>query len=118
MTLARRLTQLFLNLVDNAVKSGRSDGSVVLALKKDTAAGSAIFTLTNTGEGLTDEQRTKVFQRFYRGDTAHGSRISGVGLGLSICQWITTSHAGTLTCDSTPGGLTTFTVTLPLAADC
>ncbi len=108
-----RLRQLLLNLVDNAVKYNRPNGSVTLALGR--AGQSAELAVANTGPGIPPEQRARAFDRFFRGDASHGQAVEGCGLGLSIAQWIVQAHGGSIRIDSEPGGMTTVTVRLPLA---
>jgi signal transduction histidine kinase len=110
-----RLRQLLLNLADNAVKYNQPGGSVSMTLRR--AGDAAEFTVANTGPGIPPEALPRVFDRFFRGDPAHSHDVDGCGLGLSIAQWITTVHNGTIRIESTPGKLTTVTVRLPLLRD-
>ena len=107
-----RLRQLLLNLADNAVKYNQPKGRVTISLEK--SGGSAQITIANTGAGIPPEILPHVFDRFFRGDAAHGSTIEGCGLGLSIVQWIVSAHNGSIKIESVPSKLTTVTVRLPL----
>jgi signal transduction histidine kinase len=107
-----RLRQLLLNLADNAVKYNQPHGSVYLSLRR--RGNEAEFQIANTGPGIEASALARVFDRFYRGDPAHSSRTEGCGLGLSIAQWIVSSHNGTIAITSVPAKLTTVTVKLPL----
>jgi len=109
-----RLRQLLLNLADNAVKYNQPQGGVTMNLRRSGEL--AEFTITNTGAGIATELLPRVFDRFFRGDLAHGNTVDGCGLGLSIAQWIVAAHGGTIELVSRPGALTTVTVRLPLAA--
>jgi signal transduction histidine kinase len=109
---AHRLRQLLLNLVDNAVKYNQAQGRVVLALRR--AVPSAEFTIANSGPGLAAETLPRVFDRFFRGDPAHGTDVEGCGLGLSIARWIVSAHGGTINIASQPATDTIVTVLLPL----
>jgi signal transduction histidine kinase len=109
---AHRLRQLLLNLVDNAVKYNQPGGSVAMALRRMN--GTAELTIANTGPGIAPEALPHVFERFYRGDSAHSHEVEGCGLGLSIAQWIATAHDGTIQIESMPSKLTTVTVRLAL----
>lgn len=110
-----RLRQVLLNLADNAVKHNVPKGSVALELRRvDTQAE---LTITNTSAGIASDKIPLVFDRFFRGDAAHGRADDGCGLGLSIAQWITQAHDGTIALNSTPGASTVVTLRLPLAAD-
>jgi signal transduction histidine kinase len=108
-----RLRQLLLNLADNAVKYNRPGGSVTIALRRNGDL--AAFTIANTGPGIASDALPRVFDRFFRGDPAHGSDVEGCGLGLSIAQWIVSAHNGTIQIESAPATVTTVTVRLPLA---
>jgi signal transduction histidine kinase len=107
-----RLRQLLLNLADNAVKYNQPQGKVTMNLRR--AEKMAEFTIANTGPGIPAEILPRVFDRFFRGDSAHGNSVEGCGLGLSIAQWIVLAHNGTIRAESMPSKLTTFTVRLPL----
>ena len=109
-----RLRQLLLNLADNAVKYNRPQGRVTMHLRR--VNGAAELTITNTGPGIPPESLPRVFDRFYRGDAAHGNEVEGCGLGLSIAKWIVSAHHGTIQIESTPDKLTAVTVCLPLEA--
>src|SRR5450631_3663896 len=99
-----RLRQLLLNLADNAVKYNQPHGGVIMSLMKSD--GMAQFTIVNTGAGIPTEILPRVFDRFFRGDVAHGSAVDGCGLGLSIVQWIVSAHNGSIKIESVPTKLT------------
>jgi heavy metal sensor kinase len=107
-----RLRQLLLNLADNAVKYNQPQGRIVVNLRRN--GDFAEFTCANTGPGIPPEALPCVFDRFYRGDPAHGDVVEGCGLGLSIAKWIVSAHNGTIQIESAPSQLTTVTVRLPL----
>lgn len=107
-----RLRQLLLNLADNAVKYNKRGGSIEMSLVRQND--DAVFTLTNTGMALPAELRTRVFERFFRGDLAHNSAIEGSGLGLSIAKSIVEAHQGGIGYEVLPDGLTQLIVTLPV----
>jgi signal transduction histidine kinase len=108
-----RLRQLLLNLADNAVKYNQPQGRVTMSLRR--TSGLAEFKITNTGAGIPPEVLPRVFDRFFRGDSAHGSAVEGCGLGLSIAQWIVAAHAGKIQIASVPAQSTIVTVQLPTA---
>ncbi|MDR3456162.1 MAG: ATP-binding protein [Verrucomicrobiae bacterium] len=108
-----RLRQLLLNLADNAVKYNQPQGSVTMSLRRSGNA--ADFFITNTGAGIPPEILPRVFDRFYRGDAAHGNAVDGCGLGLSIAQWIVSAHGGKIQIASEPLKQTIVTVQLPTA---
>lgn len=106
-----RLTQVFLNLLGNAV-SHTNEGQVVAVggqWRRDRRAVS--LWVRDEGEGMTEEVRRRVFERFYRG----GGRSSGgrVGLGLAIARALVEAHGGTIQVESSPGLGARFVVTLP-----
>jgi signal transduction histidine kinase len=109
-----RLRQMLLNLADNAVKHNEPRGRVTMGL--DPVGGMAEFTIANTGAGIPPEILPRVFDRFFRGDPAHGNTIEGCGLGLSIVQWIVAAHGGTIRIESEPSILTVVTVQIPVCA--
>lgn len=106
-----RLRQLFLNLLDNAIKYTPENGAVALSLER--VDGSVVFAVEDTGVGIAPEEQEKIFNRFYRVDKARSRDLGGTGLGLSIAKWIAELHRGTITVRSELGRGSTFTVTLP-----
>jgi heavy metal sensor kinase len=109
-----RLRQLLLNLADNAVKYNQPQGSVNMSLRR--AGAMAEFKITNTGAGIPAEILPRVFDRFFRGDSAHGNTVEGCGLGLSIAQWIVSAHGGKIEIASEPLKSTIVALQLPVAA--
>jgi signal transduction histidine kinase len=107
-----RLRQLLLNLVDNALKYNHPCGRVTTSLSQ--IHGEAVLHIANTGPGIPQEIAPRVFDRFFRGDAAHGSDVEGCGLGLSIVEWIAKAHGGSVAIQSPPGEMTTVTLKLPL----
>ncbi len=103
------LSHVWQNLVGNAVKFCPVGGVITMSIKG--ADSHLAVTCQNTGEGLTEEEQQRVFERFYQADRSHGGR--GNGLGLSIAKTVVGLHDGTITVDSVPHRSTTFTVTLP-----
>jgi heavy metal sensor kinase len=108
-----RLRELFLNLVDNAIKYSRSGGTVEMALTIEQ--GQARLSVTDHGIGIAQEDQPQIFDRFYRTDHARAHTKKGTGLGLAICIWIAESHRGQIEVQSKIGEGSTFTVLLPLA---
>ena len=106
-----RLRQLLLNLADNAVKYNERGGSIEMTLSRQSDTG--LFTITNTGPALPMEHRSRVFERFFRGDLAHNSSVEGSGLGLSIAKSIVESHHGSIRYEVLPDERTRVTVRLP-----
>jgi signal transduction histidine kinase len=114
---ARRLRQLFLNLVTNAIKYTPRGGKVELSLSR-RVGGEVTFTVRDTGIGISAADLPYVFDRFWRADRARsrGSERTGFGLGLAISQWIAQAHGGRITAQSRLGRGSAFTVTLPVLA--
>ena len=108
-----RLRELFLNLVDNAIKYSRSGGTVEMALTIEQEQ--ARLSVTDHGIGIAQEDQPQIFDRFYRTDHARAHTKKGTGLGLAICIWIAESHRGQIEVQSKIGEGSTFTVLLPLA---
>lgn len=106
------LKQLMRILVDNAIKYTPEGGSITLGVKKER--GHCLLTVTDTGEGISADDLTRIFDRFYRCDGARKAQTSGHGLGLSIARIIVSAHGGKLKVRSKVGAGTTFSVILPL----
>ena len=107
-----RLRQLFLNLIDNAIKYTPESGTVSLQLERQN--GFAKVQVSDTGIGIPKEEQTKIFDRFYRVDKARSREMGGSGLGLSIAKWIAELHRGHIEVESEPKQGTTFSVYLPI----
>ncbi len=107
-----RLRQLLLNLTDNAVKYNREKGYVRYVLKKEDSH--ALILVESGGRGIPADELPHIFNRFYRSSTSRGSGQEGVGLGLSICQWIAHAHSGEITATSRPDH-TVLALRLPLS---
>jgi heavy metal sensor kinase len=107
-----RLRQVFINLVDNAVKYTPTGGSVTVRVGQRSRA--AIVAIEDTGIGIPAEHAPRVFDRFYRVDKARTRAEGGTGLGLSIARSIVVAHGGSIDLASVPGKGTTCTVTLAL----
>ena len=114
----RRLRQLFLNLITNAIKYTPRGGKVELSLSQRVGQEIA-FTVRDTGIGIAAADLAHVFDRFWRADRARSRarERGGFGLGLAISQWIAQAHSGRVAVQSRLGRGSAFTVTLPLLAD-
>ncbi len=108
---ADRMTQLVLNLLDNAVKYNRSGGSVSVTVKQ--TGSDTILTVSDTGIGIPPESTERVFERFYRADKSRSRKMGGTGLGLSIVKHIVGLYHGKIALSSEVGNGTCITVTLP-----
>lgn len=107
------LEEIAQNLMDNAIKYNRHPGSVQISLKKQSET--AILRVTDTGIGISDEDRPRVFERFYRADRSRSKQIGGTGLGLSIVKHSAETHGASVHLESQFGVGTTVTVTFPLS---
>ncbi len=103
------------NLVSNAVKYNREGGRVDVALRTEGAT--RVLTVSDTGIGIRQQDLPRIFERFYRVDTARSRATGGTGLGLSIVRHAVERHGGTVQVASSLGEGTTFTVTLPIGSD-
>lgn len=106
-----RLDQMLTNLIDNAVKFSRENGSVTVSC--ETAEASHLISVTDEGEGISSEHLQRIFERFYRTDRARSREIGGTGLGLAIVKHLARLHGGEVSVASTLGKGTIFTVELP-----
>ena len=107
-----RLQQLFTNLIDNAMKFTPAGGSIRIRLERD--GDFAKVEVVDTGMGIPREEQENIFKRFYRVDKSRSKEIDGVGLGLSIAEWIANAHHGKIEVKSEPNQGSTFAVYLPL----
>ena len=107
------ITRMILNLLDNAVKYTPAGGEISLALTRQN--GNAEIVVRDTGIGIPETDRPRIFDRFYRVDKARSRALGGAGLGLSIVRWIVEVHGGKIHIDSATGRGSTFTVDLPLS---
>ncbi|MES1989354.1 MAG: ATP-binding protein [Pseudomonadota bacterium] len=116
---AEELAQVVQNLVDNALRYGRSGKRVEVSLAPDTRGGKPMLRLSvrDFGEGISREHLPRLTERFYRVDAAASRAKGGTGLGLAIVKHIVNRHEGTLTIDSELGQGATFSVLIPAAGD-
>jgi two-component system phosphate regulon sensor histidine kinase PhoR len=105
--------QLVENLLDNAVKYTPEGGRVEVRLTR--ADDEAVLEVADTGIGIEPRDQARIFERFYRVDTARSRELGGTGLGLSIVKHIAEAHGGRVTVESAPGLGSTFRVRFPLA---
>ncbi|XEC96564.1 sensor histidine kinase [Paenibacillus tarimensis] len=115
-----RITQVFLNLLVNAVRYTREGGTVRLTMGTITnAQGSWLrITVADSGIGIAPGHLPFLFNRFYRTDNARTRNSGGMGLGLAIAKEFVHAHQGTIDVESEPGQGTIFTVMLPIEKLC
>jgi len=105
------VSQIFRNLLENAIKYNLPGGKVTVTTRR--AEEEILLEVADTGLGIPEEDRERIFQRFYRVDKARSRAAGGTGLGLSIVQDTVRLHGGTVDVAPREGGGTVFTVTLP-----
>ena len=88
----QRVHQVVSNLLDNAVRHSPPGATVELRASRDKAG--VTIEVSDEGPGIDEQERSKVFERFYRADSARSTNDGGAGLGLAIAQWIVDLHGG------------------------
>ncbi len=106
-----RISEVFVNFIENAVKYNRHGGSVEIGMSSEENF--AVVTVADTGIGVPEDEKERIFERFYRVDKSR-EMVPGTGLGLSIVKAIVESHRGRIEFDSVFGKGSTFKVYLPL----
>jgi two-component system phosphate regulon sensor histidine kinase PhoR len=109
-----RLRQVLANLIDNAIKYGRTNGRVTLT-GRATAGTRVEITVRDDGPGIPPEAKARIFERFYRVDKARSREQGGTGLGLAIVKNVVQAHGGNVRVESVPGSGTEFFITLRAA---
>jgi two-component system OmpR family sensor kinase len=111
---AERLRQIIDNLIGNALQHTPPGSPVTVTVTNEP--GSGRLTVADRGPGMTQEQASRVFERFYRTDSARTRASGGAGLGLAIAASLAAAHGGELTVDTRPGRGAAFQLRLPQAA--
>jgi signal transduction histidine kinase len=93
-----RFNELIINIIENGIKYGRENGSVIISGEKNDDT-SVQIKIVDNGIGMTTEQLQQVFRDFYRVNQQHSTYESS-GLGMSICKRIIEKHGGTIHCES------------------
>ncbi len=112
---AKRLQQVLVNLVENAIKYSATTEPVTVKLEQ--REDSALIHVCDRGEGIPLKQQSRIFERFYRLDEARARCTGGVGLGLSLVKTFTEGMGGQVSVLSAEGEGSTFTVTLPISPE-
>jgi signal transduction histidine kinase len=107
-----RLHQVLLILLDNAIAHTPAGGTVTVAVTRQN--GEALLSVRDTGEGIAPEHLERIFDRFYRADSARSRSHGGAGLGLAIARALVELHDGQIALASTAGHGTTVSIHLPL----
>jgi heavy metal sensor kinase len=108
------LRQAAVNVLHNAIKFTQPGGSISARISCEGSG--IILSITDNGPGIPTEHLTRVFDRFYRVDSARSGENKGVGLGLSIAQWAARAHDGEIGLSTSPAGGCTFWIRLPLVS--
>ena len=108
------MTQVFGNLIENAMKYGRPDGRIILSAKEQDDE--IEFMVQDFGPGIASDHLERIFERFYRVDKARSRESGGTGLGLAIVKHIVQAHGGRIWAESELGSGTTFHFTIPVTA--
>jgi two-component system phosphate regulon sensor histidine kinase PhoR len=108
-----KVRQVLVNIIDNAIKYGKVNGTIEAAFFK-LDKNIALIEIRDDGDGIAEEHRQRIFERFYRTDHARSRKIGGSGLGLAICKHILDAHQQTIYVRSAVQVGSTFCFSLPL----
>lgn len=111
-----KIRQVLINLVDNAIKYGKSQGMVEASFY-NTDGRNILIEVSDDGIGITEDHLPRVFERFYRTDYGRSRNIGGTGLGLAICKHIVEAHGHSIHVRSKPDVGSTFGFTLDARRD-
>jgi two-component system phosphate regulon sensor histidine kinase PhoR len=114
----RRLEQMLTNLIENAIKFNRENGTVTVRLEQRAAEAEEAgardrIIVEDSGEGIPAQHLERLFERFYRVDRARSRNLGGIGLGLAIVKHLARAHGGEVTVSSEVGKGSAFTIELP-----
>lgn len=108
------IEQVLINLIDNAIKYSKNDGqiaTITISTQKDDTFNNIV--IADAGVGIPEEQKHRIFERFFRIDISRSSEITGTGLGLAIVKHIISKHQGKIKVNSSVNIGTTMTISLP-----
>ena len=108
-----KMSQIFTNLVENAIKYNKEHGWVKVLLDADHQF--LTVEVSDSGMGIPEQDYEHIYERFYRVDKSHSREIGGTGLGLAITRNAILLHRGSIKVSSVEGQGTTFTVKIPLS---
>jgi len=109
------LVQVFRNLLENAVRHVPDGGRVRVTIDSEVSHGIVVIAVTDNGEGIPGHSLPRIFERFYRADSARARDSGGTGLGLAIVKHLVLAMGGDVRAESRLGAGTTIRVTLPVA---
>lgn len=107
-----KLSLALTNIIENAIKYNRENGSVTVSLNSDHQ--NMMIAIKDNGIGIPEESMAHIFERFYRVDKSHSREIGGTGLGLALARNIVIMHRGTIDVESVIGEGSEFTLHIPL----
>ena len=105
------MNELFINLIDNAIKYNKDGGYITVNLSENDKF--ANISIEDTGIGISPQDCERIFERFYRVDKSHSKKIGGTGLGLSIVKHIVNYHNGQIHIESELGKGTKLSIDIP-----
>lgn len=112
---AEEIRRVLQNLLDNSLKFTPAGGTITLLLQEFESF--IRVSVSDTGKGISAEDRPKLFQRFWQAASSGGRYYASTGLGLYLCRKIVELHGGIISCESTPGTGSSFYFTLPLQSE-
>jgi two-component system phosphate regulon sensor histidine kinase PhoR len=111
---AQAITDALVNLLQNAWHyTPDEDKRIGVTVRLD--GDQVLIAVSDNGPGVTPSERSKIFERFYRGAAAKARRVAGTGLGLAMVRAVVAAHGGEVRVDANPGGGSVFTMALPIA---
>lgn len=108
----RMMIQVFINIIDNAVKYTKEDSTIEITVSKEH--GKAIIEIADNGRGISDDDKKHIFNMFYTANEKSSDSRRGLGLGLALCKSIVDAHKGEIYVKDNPGGGTIFGVKLKI----
>ncbi len=109
----RGLVRAVYNLLDNAAKYGAKGHPI--AVRAERRNGSVALEVRDCGDGIDEDDISRIFERFYRGRAARAASVKGTGLGLSLAETVVKAHEGRIVVETAPGVGSTFTILLPVS---
>jgi signal transduction histidine kinase len=109
------LTQVFTNLIENAIKYSPNDTKILISTEE--VNGKIRVQVADQGFGIPSKDINNVFEKFYRSSDSNSVKIKGTGLGLYLTKYFVNLHKGEISAESEPGQGSTFTVELPMNLD-
>ena len=111
-----KLRRILVNLLGNAIKFTPSGGTVTVEARHGKEERTAVFSVSDTGEGIPPEAFGRIFEKFGQVESRQGGRIMSTGLGLTFCKLAVEAHGGSIAVESAPGQGSTFRFTIPLSS--